>query len=57
MRKFIVINRCHNTLDNFQTAPKPPVPPLCDAKPPRKLPPWNGYGSFEDSAQNCLKVS
>lgn len=22
----------------------------------RELPPWNGYGSFEDSAQNCVTV-
>lgn len=22
----------------------------------RKLPPWNGYGTFEDSAQNCVTV-
>lgn len=22
----------------------------------RELPPWNGYGSFEDSAQNCFTV-
>lgn len=22
----------------------------------RQLPPWNGYGSFEDSAQNCITV-
>ncbi|RZC36583.1 EF-hand domain-containing family member C2 [Asbolus verrucosus] len=22
----------------------------------RELPPWNGYGSFEDSAQNCITV-
>lgn len=22
----------------------------------RELPPWNGYGSFEDSAENCRTV-
>ena len=22
----------------------------------RELPPWNGYGSYEDSAQNCITV-
>lgn len=22
----------------------------------RELPPWNGFGSFEDSAQNCVTV-
>lgn len=28
----------------------------CRVDQKRELPPWNGYGSFEDSAQNCITV-
>lgn len=36
--------------------PKEPSPPIAIPLHKRKLPPWNGYGSFEDSAQNCVTV-
>lgn len=48
---------CDYCLDEFTPAPKPTeeeraVVPLHK----RKLPPWNGFGTFEDSAQNCVTV-
>jgi len=30
----------------------PAAPPV----PSRTLPPYNGFGSFEDSAQNCISL-
>lgn len=47
-----------NCLDDFTPLVKPKdfqEAPL-DEKQKRILPPWNGYGSFEDSAQNCITV-
>lgn len=30
--------------------------PIVEEAQERELPPWNGYGTFEDSAQNCITV-
>ncbi|KAF5307729.1 hypothetical protein FQR65_LT06600 [Abscondita terminalis] len=44
-------------IDNFTPIPKPEEQGVVvEKKPPRILPPWNGYGSYEDSAQNCITV-
>ncbi|GLV41435.1 EF-hand domain containing 1.1 [Carabus blaptoides fortunei] len=44
-------------LDEFTSAEKPKDEEIA-AVPlhKRKLPPWNGFGTFEDSAQNCVTV-
>lgn len=45
-------------LDVFTPVPKPKdnnATIITDAK-ERELPPWNGYGTHEDSAQNCTTV-
>lgn len=36
--------------DNKNEVPEIPLPKF------RELPPWNGFGSYEDSAQNCITV-
>lgn len=36
--------------DNKKVAKEIPIPKY------RELPPWNGFGSYEDSAQNCITV-
>lgn len=46
-------------LDEFSPAPKPidlSDPVAATKLFDRELPPWNGYGSHEDSAQNCVTV-
>ncbi|XP_031332726.1 EF-hand domain-containing family member C2-like isoform X2 [Photinus pyralis] len=44
-------------LDSFVPIPKPLDSQMGIPTPQeRELPPWNGYGSFEDSAQNCITV-
>lgn len=46
-------------LDNFQPLPFPEDHQegvAVDHHKERQLPPWNGYGTFEDSAQNCITV-
>lgn len=45
-------------VDDFSPVEKPKIEDVVISVPlhKRKLPPWNGYGSFEDSAQNCITV-
>lgn len=54
---FIILNE-NLFIDDFSPAEKPKVTEEVINVPlhKRKLPPWNGYGSFEDSAQNCVTV-
>ncbi|KPI95568.1 PREDICTED: EF-hand domain-containing family member C2-like [Papilio xuthus] len=44
--------------DNFNPLPTPEDRGVCLSAnmAERKLPPWNGYGSYEDSAENCRTV-
>ncbi|KAK4880112.1 hypothetical protein RN001_008258 [Aquatica leii] len=44
-------------LDAFTPIPKPEEENMAVVSPAkRELPPWNGYGTHEDSAQNCITV-
>ncbi|GJQ82716.1 hypothetical protein Trydic_g19726 [Trypoxylus dichotomus] len=46
-------------VDSFEAIPKPAdyEEPACHrSRKERELPPWNGYGTHEDSAQNCITV-
>ena len=46
-------------LDTFTTLSLPndeDTKCLSSAMSERELPPWNGYGSYEDSAENCRTV-
>ncbi|KAF5287565.1 hypothetical protein FQA39_LY15894 [Lamprigera yunnana] len=44
-------------IDNFVPIPKPEEQTITlEEKKEIELPPWNGHGSFEDSAQNCRKL-
>lgn len=46
-------------LDTFVPLPTPgddTVEKISVSIKDRKLPPWNGYGSYDDSAENCRTV-
>lgn len=46
-------------IDEFTPIEKPvdfQSAPTHEQSQQRELPPWNGYGTFEDSAQNCVTV-
>ena len=42
-------------MDSFEELPVPSENDIIVVK-EKELPPWNGYGTFEDSEGNCRKV-